>query len=71
VKIPVLLRLVRMDAAVGGARSVPDRVARSEFEQAAPSACVGKRFSALKPFRIDRSAAPGSAARRGRAGPDG
>jgi hypothetical protein len=29
---------------VGGARSVPDRAARSNSERAAPSACVGKRF---------------------------
>src|SRR5882672_826538 len=33
---------------VGGARSVPDRAARSNSERAAPSACVGKRFSALR-----------------------
>ena len=32
-------------AAVGGARSVPDRAARSNSERATPSACVGKRFS--------------------------
>src|SRR5262250_3404196 len=31
---------------VGGARSVPDRPAHSNSERAAPSACVGKRFSA-------------------------
>ena len=30
---------------VGGARSVPDRAARSNSERAVPSACVGKRFS--------------------------
>ena len=47
---------------VGGARSVPDRAARSNSERAAPSACVGKRFSALKPFGIDRLAARESAA---------
>jgi hypothetical protein len=33
-------------AAVGGARSIPDRAARSNSERAAPSACVGRRFSA-------------------------
>ena len=33
-------------AAVGGARSVPDHAARSNSERAAPSACVGRRFSA-------------------------
>src|SRR5215510_9591254 len=33
-------------AAVGGARSVPDRAARSNSERAAPSACVGRRLSA-------------------------
>ena len=33
-------------AAVGGARSVPDHAARSNSERAAPSARVGKRFSA-------------------------
>jgi hypothetical protein len=33
-------------AAVGGARSVPDHAARSNSERAAPSACVGNRFSA-------------------------
>src|SRR5262249_15708495 len=31
---------------VGGARSVPDRAARSNSERAGPSACVGRRFSA-------------------------
>ena len=31
---------------VGGARSVPDRAARSNSERAAPSVSVGKRFSA-------------------------
>jgi hypothetical protein len=35
-------------AAVGGARSVPDHSARSNSERAAPSACVGNRFSAVK-----------------------
>jgi len=34
------------DAALGGARSVPDRAARSNSERAAPSAPVGNRFSA-------------------------
>ena len=33
-------------AAVGGARSVSDHAARSNSERAAPSARVGKRFSA-------------------------
>ena len=51
---------------VGGARSVPDRAARSNSERAAPSACVGKRFSALRLSGINRLAAPG----RGSAGPD-
>ena len=59
------------DAAVGGARSVPDRTARSNSERAAPSACVGNRFSALKLFGINRIAAPARAAGRGWAGPDG
>src|SRR5258707_6420476 len=34
------------DAALGGARSVPDHAARSNSERAAPSARVGNRFSA-------------------------
>ncbi len=58
-------------AAVGGARSVPDHAARSNSERAAPSACVGNRFSALRLSGIDRIAALGSAAGRGWAGPDG
>src|SRR5262249_22598038 len=33
---------------VGGARRVPDRAARSNSERAAPSACVGRRFSAAQ-----------------------
>ena len=33
-------------AALGGARSVPDRAARSNSERATPSAPVGNRFSA-------------------------
>ena len=45
---------------VGGARSVPDRAARSNSERAAPSACVGKRFSALRLSGINRLAAPGA-----------
>src|SRR5206468_10047787 len=45
---------------VGGARSVPDRAARSKSERAAPSACVGKRFSALRLSGINRLAAPGA-----------
>ena len=32
----------------GGARKVPYGAARSNSERAAPSACVGKRFSALR-----------------------
>ena len=55
---------------VGGARSVPDRAARSNSERAAPSACVGKRFSALRLSGINRLAALGRAAGRGSAGPD-
>src|SRR6266850_2222992 len=55
---------------VGGARSVPDRAARSNSERAAPSACVGKRFSALRLSGINRLPAPGRAAGRGSAGPD-
>src|SRR5439155_8378492 len=47
-KIPMLLRLAWAAVVVGGARSVPDRAARSNSERAAPLACVGKRFSALR-----------------------
>ena len=45
-KTPMLLRPGSGGAAVGGARSVPDHAARSNSERAAPSARVGKRFSA-------------------------
>jgi len=57
-------------ALLGGARNVPDR--RSLALRA--SGAVGSRWqpvSALRPFGINRIAAPGSAAGRGRAGRDG
>src|SRR5215831_4337881 len=38
----------------GGAQEVPYGAARSEFERTAPSACVGKRFSAVRLSGIDR-----------------
>ena len=34
-------------AAVGSARSLPDRTACSDSERATPSACVGNRFEIL------------------------
>ncbi len=52
-------------AAVGGARSVADRAARSHSERAVPSASVGNRVVALRPFGINRIAAPARAAVRG------
>jgi hypothetical protein len=55
----------------GGARKVSYGAACSEFEQAAPSACVGKRFSAIRLTGIDRLDAPAHAAGRGSVGPDG
>ena len=58
-------------AAVGGARSVPDRAARSNSERAAPSACVGKRFSAPQIVWNRSTRAPGHAAGRGSVGRDG
>ena len=58
-------------AAVGGARSVPDHAARSNSERAAPSACVGKRFWAVRLSGIDRLDEPAHAAGRGSVGPDG
>ena len=53
---------------VGGARSVPDRAARSNSERAAPSACVGKRFSAPQVVwnRSNRCAGARGGARVGR-----
>ena len=50
----------------GGKRKVSYGDARSNSERAAPSACVGKRFSAVRLSGIDRLDAPG----RGSAGPD-
>src|SRR5215467_10786743 len=53
---------------VGGARSVPDRAARSNSERAAPSACVGNRFSAAQIIwnRSTRRAGARGGARVGR-----
>ena len=59
------------DAAVGGARSVPDRTARSNPERAAPSACGGNQVWALKLFGINHIAAPARAAGRSWPGLDG
>jgi hypothetical protein len=53
------------------AREVPDRTAHSNSERAGPSACVGKRVSAIRLTRIDRLDELGRAAGRGSAGPDG
>src|SRR5262245_42026332 len=55
-------------AAVGDARSVPDHAARSNSERAAPSACVGKRFSAAQIIwnRSTRRAGARGGARVGR-----
>ena len=55
-------------AAVGGARSVPDHAARSNSERAAPSACVGNRFSAPQIVwnRSNRRAGERGGARVGR-----
>jgi hypothetical protein len=53
-------------AAVGGARSVPDHAARSNSERAAPSAGVGRRYSAVRWSGINRLDGPGSAAGAGR-----
>ena len=58
-------------AAVGGARSVQDHAARSNSERAAPSACVGKRYWAVRLSGIDRLDEPAHAAGRGSVGPDG
>src|SRR5262245_323853 len=44
---------------VGGARSFPDRAARSNSERAAVMAYVGKRFSAFRLSGINRLTAPG------------
>jgi hypothetical protein len=54
-----------------GARKVSYGAACSEFEQAGPSACVGKRFSAIRLTGIDRLDEPAHAAERGSVGPDG
>jgi hypothetical protein len=53
---------------VGGARSVPDRAARSNSERAAPSARVGNRFSAPQVVwnRSNRCAGARGGARVGR-----
>jgi hypothetical protein len=64
---PVVASVGSVGAAVRGARSVADRAARSNSERAAPSASVGNRVAALKPFGINRIAAPA----RGWTGPDG
>src|SRR5712692_8820356 len=55
----------------GGARKVPYRVARSNSERATPSACGGRRYSAVRLTGIDRLGAPGHGAERGSVGPDG
>src|ERR1700757_1598452 len=52
----------------GGARSVRHGAARSNSERAAPSACVGRRFSAVRLCGIDRLDAPAHAAGRGSVG---
>ena len=52
------------------AREVFQIAAPSNSERAAPSACVGKRFSALRLSGVNRLPAPGRAAGRGSAGPD-
>src|SRR5215469_14486971 len=54
----------------GGARKVPYRAARSNSERAAPSGCVGKRFSAVRLSGINRLDVLGSAAGRGSVSPD-
>jgi hypothetical protein len=55
----------------GGKRKVSYRAAHSKSERAVPSACVGKRFAAVRLSGIDRLNAPARAAGRGSVGPDG
>ena len=55
----------------GGARKVPYGAARSNSERAAPSACVGKRYWAVRLSGIDRLDEPAHAAGRGSVGRDG
>ena len=54
----------------GGKRKVSYGEAQSNSDRAAPSACVGRRFSAVTLFGIDRLDEPGHAAGRGSTGPD-
>src|SRR5262245_23607955 len=54
----------------GDKRKVSYGEAQSNSERAAPAACVGKRFSAVRLSGIDRLDAPAHAAGRGSAGPD-
>ena len=44
-KKPIIVPVGSAGEQSGGARKVPFRAARSHSERAAPSACVGKRFS--------------------------
>lgn len=58
-------------AAVGNARIVPDRAARSHLERAHPSARVGKWFELLRGSGIDRIAGPAPSGWVRSVGPDG
>src|SRR5215510_4827503 len=51
---PLLYRSGSAGEQSGGARKVSYRAARSEFERAATSACVGKQFRLLRLSGIDR-----------------
>ena len=48
IKIPMLLRSAWTAQAVGPARKVPYGAARSNSERAAPQACIGGRYSAVR-----------------------
>ena len=54
----------------GGAQEVPYGAVRSNSERAAPSACVGRRFSPVRLSGIDRLDVLGIGAGRGTVGPD-
>src|SRR5215467_12393230 len=53
-KNPLLFRLVRPERGRNARGLVHYGAARSNSERAAPSACVGKQFSALRLSGIDR-----------------
>src|SRR5262245_40001747 len=69
--VGVLDGRVRGGAEIVGARGAGDRAGRSNSERAAPSACVGRRFSASQIVWNRSTRRAGHAAWRGSVGPDG